>query len=108
VARVLGLSRDVLSNLDTTHSLNKLGIDSLMGVELKNRIEIDLGVDIPVMRLLRGFTIADLTSLVLAQLMGEEPDSPIQGAGPDQAAVEREDSLLISLSRLLAGGEHQA
>ena len=48
VARVLGASA---SKLDADRPLNELGLDSLMGVELRNRVEGDLALSLP-MRLL--------------------------------------------------------
>ncbi|MCA1615511.1 MAG: beta-ketoacyl reductase, partial [Acidobacteria bacterium] len=41
LGRVLGVSP---AKLDVRQPLNRLGLDSLMAVELKNRIEIDIGV----------------------------------------------------------------
>lgn len=102
ITRVLGLPAFPLSKLEANRPLNRLGIDSLMGVELKNRIEFDLGVDIPVVKFLQGLTLADLITLVFAQLMGETPAAPIPGAIPDQPSDEPADSLLLSLRRLLA------
>ena len=42
--------------------LTKLGIDSLMAVELKNRVEIDLELTIPVTALLQGPSLAQLSA----------------------------------------------
>ncbi len=65
VARVVGMSA---SKLDVQQPLNRLGIDSLMAVELKNRIELDLGTTIPVAKLLQGPSVALLTDELLASL----------------------------------------
>ncbi|HEY7414662.1 MAG TPA: type I polyketide synthase [Ktedonobacteraceae bacterium] len=62
IARVLNLSS---SRLDEHQQLNRLGIDSLMSVELKNRIGSDLNVTIPVATFLRGTTLDQLTSQIL-------------------------------------------
>ena len=45
VARVLGASA---SKLDADRPLNELGLDSLMGVELRNRVEGNLALSLPV------------------------------------------------------------
>ena len=51
VARVLGLSPP---QLDIEQPLTNLGLDSLMAVELKNRIFSDLGINVPMVRFLQG------------------------------------------------------
>ncbi|MBW4632371.1 MAG: thioester reductase domain-containing protein [Iphinoe sp. HA4291-MV1] len=66
VARVLGTSP---AKLDTSKPLTNLGLDSLMGVELSNRIESDLGVSVPTMKLLGGVNIAQLAAEQLGQLI---------------------------------------
>jgi acyl carrier protein len=95
LAKVLGLLASTLSKLDVHQPLKRLGIDSLMVVELKNRIELDLGVDIPVVKFLQGLTLADLTTLLLTQLAGETLDAALV-AVPEQPADDQGDSLLLS------------
>ena len=68
VARVLGLSS---SKIDLLQPLNGLGLDSVMAVELKYRIENDLGVHVPVVKFLEGNSIASLASLVLDKMPSE-------------------------------------
>ena len=46
----------------------KLGVDSLMAVELKNRIESDLGLTVPVTALLQGPSLAHLSARLVTQL----------------------------------------
>ena len=65
VAQVLRLPA---SRLSRQQPLNKLGLDSLMAVELKNRIEIETGVVVPVVKFLRGPSIDQLATLILDQL----------------------------------------
>jgi acyl transferase domain-containing protein/acyl carrier protein len=65
VAAVLGLRT---AKLDADQPINRLGLDSLMAVELKNRIAMDLDVTIPVATFLQGVTIAQLTAQVQQQL----------------------------------------
>jgi thioesterase domain-containing protein/acyl carrier protein len=61
------------SKLDLHQPLQSLGMDSLMGIELKNRLEGDLGVVVPVVRLLEGPSIGDLVALVHEQLTAAAP-----------------------------------
>jgi len=59
--RVLGLST---SKLDVEQPLNRMGIDSLMAVELKTRIEADLGLDLPILKVLEGASLSQLASFL--------------------------------------------
>ncbi|HEX4962422.1 MAG TPA: SDR family NAD(P)-dependent oxidoreductase [Thermoanaerobaculia bacterium] len=65
VAGVVGLPA---SRLDTHVPLNTLGIDSLLAVELKNRVENEMGVVIPAVKLLEGPSIADLATVLRDQV----------------------------------------
>jgi NAD(P)-dependent dehydrogenase (short-subunit alcohol dehydrogenase family)/acyl carrier protein len=65
LARILGFPPD---DVDVSQSILSLGLDSLMAVELKNRIERDLRVVTPMVRLLQGPTTAELGTFVLSQL----------------------------------------
>jgi acyl carrier protein len=68
VARVLGFSA---STLDVQQPLSNLGLDSLMAVELKNRIAVDLGVNVPMVKFLQGFSVAQAAPQLLEQLLTE-------------------------------------
>ncbi len=79
VARVLGLSP---SKLDVQQPLSHLGLDSLMAVELKNRIAVDLKVNVPVVKFLQGFSVDQAVTQVLDQLAAEvaNPAMPLATA----------------------------
>ena len=62
---MLGLAT---SKLDLEQPLNRMGIDSLMAVELKNRIEADLAVEIPVLKFLEGASLSQLASFLRDRL----------------------------------------
>jgi aryl carrier-like protein len=66
VARVLGTSPD---RLDGDRPLLQLGIDSLMAVELRNWLEGELHVDLPIVELMRSPSVSGLAEL-LAQRLG--------------------------------------
>jgi acyl carrier protein len=68
IASVLGRSAD---EIDRETSLANLGIDSLMTVELKNRIELETVVNIPVMELMNGPTLRKLAEILIAQIEGK-------------------------------------
>ena len=64
-AGVLRLPHD---DLDAERALIDSGLDSLMAVELRNRIERDFDVAIPVGRILAGATVRDLASTISTDL----------------------------------------
>jgi amino acid adenylation domain-containing protein/thioester reductase-like protein len=65
VARILGLP---LERLDRTAPLDSLGLDSLMAVELRNAVERDLGLTLPVVNFLQGPSVNDLVDQLLDHL----------------------------------------
>nr|DAB41916.1 TPA_exp: ArzN - PKS (KS, AT, OMT, KR, ACP) [Fischerella sp. PCC 9339] len=67
VAKILGLGASLQPEPDD--SLNELGLDSLMGIELKNRITTELGVNIPLQKFTEGISIKQLALAVLEELM---------------------------------------
>jgi NADPH:quinone reductase-like Zn-dependent oxidoreductase/acyl carrier protein len=100
VARVLGLP---VSKLDVNQPLSTLGIDSLMAVELKNRIESDLQVAVPLIKVIQGPSVAELAALLLSQLAGVDPLAETS-VPPPAPARGKGDSLLLSI---LALGEDE-
>ncbi len=66
VAKTLGADA---ASLETAQPLSQMGLDSLMGIELKNAIEAALGVDVPMDRFTAETTIEDLTTIVGQSLL---------------------------------------
>jgi acyl carrier protein len=99
VARVLGLSP---SKLDVQQPLSHLGLDSLMAVELKNRIAVDLKVNVPVVKFLQGFSIEQAVTQVLDQLAAEaaNPTTPLAPAVAPPAEQRNAERLLANLDQL--------
>ena len=68
ITKILGLAGSKTARLNASQPLNRLGMDSLMALEIKNLIEKNLSVSIPISNLLGGSSLADLTKLALDQL----------------------------------------
>jgi thioester reductase-like protein len=79
VARVLGSSAP---RLDVQKPLSQLGLDSLMAVELRNWMESELQVNVPIMELMRSPSLARLSELLLEQLGRGAPAPPPGGDAP--------------------------
>jgi acyl carrier protein len=99
VARVLGFSP---AKLDLQQPLIQLGLDSLMTIELKNRIAVDLKVNVPVAKFLQGISVDQVVTQVLDQLAAEAsnpttPPAPAPAQPGDQREIER---LLANLDNL--------
>jgi myxalamid-type polyketide synthase MxaE and MxaD len=99
VARVLGLSP---SKLDVQQPLSHLGLDSLMAVELKNRIAVDLKVNVPVVKFLQGFSVDQAVTQVLDQLATEaaNPTTPLAPAFAPPGEQRNAEHLLANLDQL--------
>ncbi|MFJ6721836.1 acyltransferase domain-containing protein [Streptomyces sp. NPDC091259] len=68
--------------------LNALGMDSVMGLELRRRLEADYGVEIGLVTVLRGATSADLAADLARQLAEQHATQP---AAPAADPVARPD-----------------
>lgn len=83
IAQALGI---VSSQIDPRQPVTSLGIDSLIAVELQNRIETYLGVSIPAVNFLEGLNIEQLATRIIEQLESKEHDRPLP---PIQATLRK-------------------
>jgi amino acid adenylation domain-containing protein len=88
LARVLGTVAD---KIDHDRSMLEMGVDSLMAVQLRNWIEGELRVTLPIVELMRSPTVEQLADVLLAQLFPTElqaasESSPADAVQGDQAA----------------------
>ena len=74
---LLGIDGD---QIEQDRPLLELGLDSLMAVEMRNWIESQTGVNLPISSLMRSVGLEDLTAIV-SQAVG----------GPDEASSDSED-----------------
>ncbi len=59
--------------IDPHRSVMALGLDSLMAMELRNRLQTMLGVEVPVADLLQGPSVTELAQQLLSRLPGLAP-----------------------------------
>ncbi|MDQ3808956.1 MAG: polyketide synthase dehydratase domain-containing protein, partial [Chloroflexota bacterium] len=88
--------------LEATQPLNTLGLDSMMAIELKNRIEQSLHVSISVVELLQGCSVGQLAERVLEQLQPVQADAEAELA---ELLAEAEQLSADDLRALLAESE---
>ena len=90
IAQVLKCSP---TRVDAHEPLNRLGIDSLMAVELKNRVEADLETNLPVTALLQGPSLSQLAAQLLEGLDAPAAEAPDEAEDGLETQVEVEDML---------------
>ena len=81
LAKVLQMEPD---DLPLDQPLNTVGLDSLMALELKNRVEVSLSVTLPIVNLIQGPTISQLAEDLLARVEAST-------AGRDSTSVASAD-----------------
>lgn len=89
---VASLLKQPVSQIEAQVSLSRLGIDSLMAFDLKNRIEIDLGLAISVVDLFEGISIAEIAEKAERVL-------ETQPAIADIPAIDRNGELPVGLAQ---------
>ena len=91
------------TKIDPDQPVTSLGIDSLMAMEIKSRVEAELGVELHMVQLLEGPSIADLVQILLPQLAnGEAKRQAIQQAPSFSDVLPGEEAarLLADLDNL--------
>jgi acyl carrier protein len=76
------------SRPDTQLRLKHLGIDSLTAMELRRKVELDLGIVLPVVQLLDGPSVAGLADWLDDQLFGAAPAQPDPTVAADTRATQ--------------------
>ncbi len=74
IGRILRLEAQ---RIDRHMPLRQLGVDSLMSLEIRNLLELNLGVKLPAVILLTHPTITTLSANLLERLGGPAPASPV-------------------------------
>jgi myxalamid-type polyketide synthase MxaB/epothilone polyketide synthase D len=65
----------------------ELGVDSLMAVEIKNRIQHDAGVNLPLVKLLEGPSVTSLADRLLASMKVSALSAPVTGASVEEIVI---------------------
>ena len=74
--------------------LEDIGLDSMMAMDFRVRINMVFSIDLPVLEILRGVSVNSLADRVLAELHSIHGDAPAatEDSSPPQAACRRRDS----------------
>lgn len=84
-----------LESIDPDDQIGQLGLDSLMALEVRNAVDRELGVSLPIVALMEGHSIRTLSRMVTASLRAASveaapaPGRPASGAVADAAAARR-------------------
>ena len=76
LAAVCGID---VSKVDPNTSIIRLGLDSLMAIELINRVENELGLVLPMGKVISGPTLAELADIVVQLLAYSDDDGSGSG-----------------------------
>ena len=85
-AKIMGL---VAATLDVEQPLSSLGLDSLMAIELTNRISADIGVKLPMTQLISGDKITQITTALLEEIVPNNQDSDTENFADLLADIEQ-------------------
>jgi NAD(P)-dependent dehydrogenase (short-subunit alcohol dehydrogenase family)/acyl carrier protein len=86
--KVAGVLRLAPAKIDVQQPLTVLGLDSLMAIELKNRIELELQVHIPIVTFLQGPSIQQFAAQLLNQLAEMTPIPSASSRSPAGESAE--------------------
>ena len=100
VASVFGTN---VSKIDRDTALTNIGLDSLMAIELMNRMESELGINLPMGSVLNGPNIKELAASIIEQILAGDEDSSEKSSdgnlsSSDIAVFERTGEELMEFS----------
>lgn len=102
VSKVMGINRDKLS---PDQSLNTMGLDSMLAMEMRSRLEKDTGVSFTVVELLSGPSIAQFAETMLVKIEELTEASTDDAALLDELAELSEEEIERMLQEVSGGME---
>lgn len=97
IAKILGINS---SSLTKQISLTSLGFDSLMAIELRNRIKTELNVDIPVSEFMAGKNILEIARYLEKKLSSSAINTRIEKIDQKTTETLTEEEILENLDQL--------
>ncbi|MGE5695053.1 MAG: type I polyketide synthase, partial [Candidatus Sericytochromatia bacterium] len=87
------------ADIDPDDMLDDIGLDSMMAMEFRVRINTMFSIDIPVLEILQGVSVHTLTARILAELHAIYGDAPAAGdESPPRPPIDDVDQLMEELS----------
>lgn len=96
---IAGVMKLAATKIDLDQPMVNMGIDSLMAIELKSRVERETGLAIPLLQLIKGPSLSELARSMVAS-MGGQPVPASAAVSKESAPPPSGKSLLISLLSL--------
>jgi NADPH:quinone reductase-like Zn-dependent oxidoreductase/acyl carrier protein len=93
LARAMGTSP---TRIDTQQSLLSLGLDSLIAMEVRNRINADLGINVPLTKLIQSENINALAAYIAERLLADRGESSSMAA--DETIVSDKSDISLSVA----------
>jgi acyl carrier protein len=82
------------ARIDNQQPLRDLGLDSLIAVEVRNRVSADFGVNVPLATFMQGVTVSTLAAYIAERLQEAARSATPQMAGAAQTIITRAASTL--------------
>jgi len=88
------------TDFESDDMLDDIGLDSMMAMEFRLRINMMFSIDLPVLEILRGVSVNSLSDRILAELHSIHGDVPVSSGDspPPQAPAVDVDQLIDELS----------
>jgi acyl transferase domain-containing protein len=86
--------------LDPSQSLHDLGLDSLFAVQLRNRLQADLQIVVPVASIIAGPSVAELAGQILEQIGTTGEVTPTPGPVDREATHSDANTLNVDLTHM--------